>query len=78
MGRAFRSPIDRRIVLEFDPLAVQHFSAHALATLLIGACAALVLLGATVVFWRLSLRAERAGTRVTVQAPLRLLQQAIG
>jgi hypothetical protein len=35
---------DARIVIEFEPLALQQLSAHALATMVIGGCAALVLL----------------------------------
>jgi two-component system sensor histidine kinase HydH len=66
---------DARIVVEFEPLAVQHLSAHALATLGIGACAALVLLAATVVFWRLSLRAERAAAQLERDRQLRTLGQ---
>jgi two-component system sensor histidine kinase HydH len=64
-----------RIVIEFEPLAVQDLSAHALATLVIGACAALVLLGATVVFWRLSLRAERTAAQLERDRQLKSLGQ---
>jgi two-component system sensor histidine kinase HydH len=66
---------DARIVIEFEPLVVQHLSAHVLATLVIGACTALVLLGATVVFWRLSLRAERAATQLERDRQLKRLGQ---
>jgi two-component system sensor histidine kinase HydH len=66
---------DARIVIEFDPVAVQHLSAHVLATLVIGACTALVLLGATVVFWRLSLRAERAAAQLERDRQLKRLGQ---
>jgi two-component system sensor histidine kinase HydH len=66
---------DARIVVEFEPLALQHLSAHALATMVIGGCAALVLLGATVVFWRLSLRAERTAAQAERDRQLKSLGQ---
>ncbi len=66
---------DARIVVEFEPVAVQHLSAHAVATLVIGVCAALVLLGAAVVFWRLSVRAERTAAQLERDRQLKSLGQ---
>ena len=66
---------DARIVIEFEPSAVQHLSAHVLATLVIGACTALVLFAATVVFWRLSLRAERTAAQLERDRQLKTLGQ---
>jgi two-component system sensor histidine kinase HydH len=66
---------DARIVVEFEPIAVQHLAGHALATLVIGACAALVLLGAALVFWRLSVRAERAAAQLERDRQLKNLGQ---
>ncbi|MCB9649393.1 MAG: hypothetical protein H6730_22730 [Deltaproteobacteria bacterium] len=40
------------IVVEFEPQEVQHLASHAFATLVMSACAAVVLLLATVGFWR--------------------------
>ncbi len=66
---------DARIVVEFEPVAVQHLSSHTVATLVIGACAALVLLLAAVVFWRLSLRAERTAAQLERDRQLKSLGQ---
>ena len=66
---------DARIIVEFEPVAVQHLSSHALATLAIGVCAGLVLLAASVVFWRLSLRAERTAAQLERDRQLKSLGQ---
>jgi two-component system sensor histidine kinase HydH len=71
----WQAPSDARVVVEFEPIAVQHLKAHTLANLAIGACAALVLLVAAVVFWRLSLRADRAAAQLARDRQLKTLGQ---
>lgn len=61
------------IVVEFEPQEVQHLASHAFATLVMSACAAVVLLLATVGFWRLSVRAERADVRSARDQQLKTL-----
>jgi two-component system sensor histidine kinase HydH len=64
---------DARIVVEFQPAAVQHLRSHVLATVVIGACTAMLLLAAAIVFWRLSVRAERASAQLERDRQLKKL-----